>query len=430
MADVKLRYGQGTVTLRIPDANLAQEVQPRKEQASKDITGVVRRALDTPMGLTFQETIRNRRVCVLVEDGTRSEPQEVLIDELTRKMGLAKELTFIIATGSHETDSARNREIIKAINTSCQTHKLRKYRVLVHDAHQSAARFLGKTSRGTPVHLNEAAVEQDAFVVAADMKNHYFAGYSNPVKDFLPGICAFATIEANHSLALDPNSTFGRHALHPDSARRNNPLAEDMVEAMTLILAGRPAFALVTITSGPYILWAGSGDLAKVTAEGMRKIDETTSFTLSPTDRIIVSPGGFPEDESLYNAQRGLELTKNAVRDGGEILFLAECAKGVAPTPDARAHFFDYLTQPLPKVFASIKKEYKLYTHKAYKFAELIQRVKHIWMHTALDQSQVSAAHLDFAPDPQRLVDSWLRSDPDTQILVFHDANKIAVYAG
>jgi nickel-dependent lactate racemase len=354
----------------------------------------------------------------------------VLIDELARKMGSAKQLTFIIATGSHETDSARNREIIKTINASCQTHKLQNHRVLVHDALQSATRLLGKTSRGTPVHINEAALEQDAFVVAADMKNHYFAGYSNAVKDFLPGICAFTTIEANHSLALHPDSTFGRHPLHPDSTRRKNPLAEDMVEAMNLILGGRPAFVLATITSGPYILWAGSGDLAKVTAEGMHRIDETTSFTLPPTDRIIVSPGGFPEDESLYNAQRGLELTKNAVRDGGEILFLAECAKGVAPTPNARAHFFDYLTQPLPRVFATIKKKYKLYTHKAYKFAELIRRVKHIRMHTMLDPSQVFAAHLDFAPDPQGVVDSWFRADPSTQILVFHDANKIAVYAG
>jgi nickel-dependent lactate racemase len=430
MADVKLRYGQGLETLRIPDKNLVQEVQPRKEQASKDVSGIVRRALETPIGLTLEDTIRNRRVCILVEDGTRSEPQEVLIDELARNMGPAKELTFIVATGSHETDSARNRQITKAINTSCQTHKLRKYQVLVHDAHQSAAHLLGKTRRGTPVYVNTAALEQEAFVIAADMKNHYFAGYSNPVKDFLPGICAFATIEANHSLALDPNSTFGRHPFHPDAARRNNPLAEDMVEAMNLILAGRPAFVLATITSGPYILWAGSGDLAKVTTQGVRKIDDTASFTLTPTDRIILSPGGFPEDESLYNAQRGLELTKNAVRDGGEILFLAECAKGVAPTPDARAHFFDYLTQPLPKVFASIKKKYKLYTHKAYKFAELIQRVSHIWMHTALDPAQVTAAHLDFAPDAQRVVDGWLRSDPGTQILVFHDANKIAVYAG
>jgi hypothetical protein len=50
-------------------------------------------------------------------------------------------------------------------------------------------------------------------------------------------------------------------------------------------------------------------------------------------------------------------------------------------------------------------------------------------MHTALDPSQVSAAHLDFAPDPQGVVDSWLRVDPSSQILVFHDANKIAVYA-
>ena len=427
--EVQLKYGKGHIQLHIPEDNFAGIIQPRKGQASKDITGRVRQALEEARP-SLEEIVARRRVCVLVEDGTRAEPHEVLIEEIARGLVAARDLTFIVATGSHEPDSMRNREIVKAIHGSCHRHGISSYRVVVHDALKSQFTLLGETSRGTRVRVNKAALGHDVFVVAADMKNHYFAGYSNALKDFLPGICDYAAIEANHSLALEPESTFGRHPLHPNPARRSNPVAEDMLEATRLILGECPAFVLAAVTSGPYILWASGGDLYDVTAEGIRRVDEAASFTVNPTRHIIVSPGGAPQDESLYNAQRGLELTKNAVIDGGEILFLAECPKGVAPTPAARTHFYDQLTQPLPQVLSSIRRKYKLYTHKAYKFAELIQRVKRIWIHTTLPQDQVKSAHLAPAPNPQAVIDEWIGRDPHTRILIFNEANKIAIYTG
>jgi nickel-dependent lactate racemase len=428
MPDVKLRYGPGDITLKIPKHNLSEVVQPRKQDASKDISGVIRRALDTPIELTLTETITNHRVCVLIEDGTRAEPHEVLIEELASHLGAAKELTFIITTGSHKVDSPRNHQITQAIRSSCQRHNLPHYQIHIHDALNSPCTPLGTTSRGTVVSVNNFALNQDAFVIAADMKNHYFAGYSNAIKNFLPGICTYSTIETNHALALDPDSTFGRHPLHPNPLRRTNPCAEDMLEATHMILGDNPAFLLATITSGPYILWAASGNLAQVTAEGIQRIDEAASFTVTPTDHIIVSPGGLPQDESLYNAQRGLELVKNAVRDKGEILFLAECPKGAAPTPKARKFFYDYLTKPLPTILPSIKEKYVLYSHKAGKFAELIQRVRKIWIYSALAEKDVEAVHLYPTSNPQIVVDNWIGANPDVQILAFDEANKIAVH--
>ena len=428
MAKLQFRYGQGQIDLQIPDTNLGEVVQPRKQAATKDVSGTVRQALENPMGISLTETITNRRVCVLIEDGTRAEPHEVIVSELTRLLEPARDLTFIITTGSHEPNSVRNQEIIKAIHQSCQQNNLKRYRVITHDALTSKCKLVGTTSRGTEVRVNAEVLNLEAFVVAADMKNHYFAGYSNVIKNFLPGLCDFAAIEANHSLALEPESTFGRHPFHPNSSRRTNPVAEDMLEAMKLIMGARPGFLLGTVTSGSYILWAGSGTFELVTANGIRVIDESSSFTVPMTDYIIVTPGGFPQDESLYNAQRGLELTKNAVRDNGEVLLLAECPKGIAPTPKAQEFFYDYLIKPIPEMMSAIKTQYRLYTHKSWKFGELIQRLKRIWLFTALDQGQVETAHLHYTQDPQHLINTWIKNDPSALIHVFHDANKIAVY--
>ncbi len=429
MAQIRLRYGQETIQLKIPERNLAQIIQPRKQQASKDISGVIRQALGNPQNLTLKETVLKRNVGVLIEDGTRAEPHEIIIEELARLLSPAKTLTFIITTGSHEPYSKRNQEIVQAIHASCKKHHLEPYQVIIHDGIKSPCRPIGKTSRGTTVNINENILNLEAFVVAADMKNHYFAGYSNAIKNFLPGICNFATIEANHRLALDPQSTFGHHPLHPNPSRRTNPVAEDMLEAANMITQDRPLFVLATITSGSYILWAGSGNLTDVTAEGFTHIDSATSFTIPATNHIIVSPGGNPQDESLYNAQRGLELTKNAINDNGEILLLAQCPKGTAPTPKAKEFFYDYLTQPIPQIIQQIQHHYKLYSHKSFKFAELIQRLRKIWIHTALKREEVERAHLFYAANPQKVVDGWVENDVEAQIVVFDEANKIAVYA-
>ena len=84
-------------------------------------------------------------------------------------------------------------------------------------------------------------------------------------------------------------------------------------------------FTLSVVSSSGKLVWADAGQLEPVIAGGIEVLDETASFTVQPTPKIIVSPGGYPQDKSLYHAQRGLELTKNAVLDDGEVLFLAEC---------------------------------------------------------------------------------------------------------
>ena len=175
-------------------------------------------------------------------------------------------------------------------------------------------------------------------------------------------------------------------------------------------------------------MWAGAGDPEPVTVLAMELLDETSSFTVTPQTRIVVSPGGYPQDKSLYHAQRAIELTKNAVVDGGQILFLAECRDGVAPE-SAIENFYNKLTAPIDEVISSISGKYHLYEHKAFKFAELLKRVPRVRMYSKLDQDTVEAAHLERVEDPQSVIDEWIKENPEVKILVLDKGNKIAVYA-
>ena len=196
---------------------------------------------------------------------------------------------------------------------------------------------------------------------------------------------------------------------------------------MEMIARDAKIFLLAIVTSNRKLVWAGAGDSMPVTASAMDLLDKTSSFTVTPRTKIVVSPGGYPQDKSLYHAQRALELTKNAVTDGGEILFLAECRDGIAPE-SAIENFYNKLTAPLDDVIKSINGKYHLYEHKAYKFAELLKRVSRIRMHSKLNQETIEAAHLEQVEDPQTVIDEWIKNDPDVKILVLDKGNKIAIY--
>lgn len=425
---IEVTYGDSKIPIDIPEKNFAGKVVPKEVRTIQDIQAELNRVLTNPHGPSLEELARSKSVCVLVEDHTRDEPHWDLLTAVVPRLKDANRVTFMITTGSHEVDHPENLKIVKIIERISDENDLNEYMVKINDCRDPEVVNIGKTTRGTPVIISSAAADHDLYVPIADMKAHYFAGYSNALKDFLPGICAFATIEANHAMALDPNSTFGRHPYHPDEKKRNNPLADDMREAMEMITKDAKVFTLAVITNGPKLIWADAGNIKTVTSAGIEVLDETASFTVKPETCIIVSPGGYPQDKSLYHAQRAMELTKNAVKDKGEVLFIAECKDGVAPE-EAIENFYNRLTAPLDDVINSISSTYRLYEHKAYKFAELMKRISKIKMYTALDKKTVEAVHMEKVYDVQKVIDGWISKNPKVKILVLDKGNKLAVYA-
>ncbi len=424
---VKISYGDSPVELEIPEKNFVDKIVPKTLEIKDNTLQVLNEAMNSS-DMRLQNISEGKSVCVMIEDHTRSEPHKELIETLAAHLTKAKFVQFVIATGTHEVEHPENIEILDAIKESADKHNL-NYDAYIHDGLNGDFVEVGTTSFGTKVKVDRKCIGHDLYVAAADMKAHYFAGYSAPVKDFLPGICAFETVEHNHSFAIHDNATFGRHPMHSDVHRRSNPVAEDMVEAMNLIINKAPVFVLGVITSSRKIIWAKAGDINKVSTEAFDVLDEIASFTVEPVDRIIVSPGGYPFDLSIYASQRALELTKNAIKEGGEILFLAECRDGIAPNQEAKELFYDKLAQPIPKVIEDISQKYKLYTHKAYKFARLIQKVNKIWMYTALPKEVVEKIHLYKIEDPQSIIDKWIQENPDVKILVFDKASKLTIYS-
>jgi len=424
---VDLHYGKRILPLQIPEANVGPIIRPWQEEGKPDNAALLRQAMAGDDVAHFQNEIAGRRLCVLLDDGTRDNPFEDIFGQLFGVLRKSSFVRFLICTGTHDPDTPENESIKEQITQAVGKAGIADFEVHAHDCDHDRFVDAGRTSRGTRVLSNALVDDAEAFLVLSHVKVHYFAGYSNSVKNFVPGICAFETAEQNHSLALDDKSTFGVHPWHGDASRRANPLAEDGLEGMRLIVKNRPVYTLTTITTSRQIRWARFGPVEQVTAEAFAAVDQKNTHTVTPRGRLIVSPGGLPNDIDLYIAQRALELTKNAVTDGGEILFLAACPNGIGEKKTME-NFYDRLTLPLDEVLKSIQNEYKLYSHKPYKFAQLIRRLRRIWMYSELSDAVVEAAHLYPTGDPQAVVDGWLAEQPNAKITIVDGANKIALY--
>ena len=202
----------------------------------------------------------------------------------------------------------------------------------------------------------------------------------------------------------------------------------DQLEGMKLITGDRKVHAFVTISASGRIQWAGFGSAEDVCQRAFDESDKLNATTVKPVDRLIVSPGGLPNDVDLYIAQRALELTKAAVTDGGEVLFLAACPKGVGEQ-HTRKNFYDRLVKPISEILDSIESKYALYSHKPYKFAVMIENLRRLWIYSEIPDDMIEAAHLYPTNSPQAVIDAWLTEDPDTKIMIVDGANKIAIHA-
>lgn len=339
----------------------------------------------------------------------------------------ARSVQFLIATGWHDLDSKGNRRMIESIHTMLEDFDFPEYDIHASDGEKDDFIDIGLTRRGTPVRVNERSALCEVFLVITEMRNHAVAGYSTPLMNFLPGICSTETITQHEALALDERSTFGAHPFHPDSRRRNNPLSEDVWEAVQMILRRRPVLALAVTTNHNRLQWAKVGALTETITAGIKIVDATASSSLPPADFMIVSPGGYPEDESFHAAIHALVLAKNGVKAGGELLLLAACESSVG-LQKRNSDFYDLLTQPLAEASRRIEAQYSLGSYKAHQLIQMLQRLAAIHVHSGLPNEIIERARMLACDAPQQVVSKWLASQPEAKINVFDDARRLAIY--
>jgi nickel-dependent lactate racemase len=424
---VKIPYNKSFIELEIPEKNITNLIGSEETLIPGSNVEKLEIAFRSNEETPIAKIVENKKIVLIVEDHTREVPFADRFNVLFPLLNSAKQMKVFIATGTHDGEVDDNYRILSLIEEKAGKFNLEIDKIVIHNCHSDEFYYAGTTTIGNDIYVNKEIQDAEIIIILSDMKNHYFAGYSNPLKSLLPGICKYETIERNHALTLNEKATFGRHPLHPDKNRRDNPLAQDMFEGFNLIVGDRPVFVLGTICKNNRIQWAKFGSLEEVSTEGMLQVDALSSVQVESTDKIIISSGGYPNDESLYISQRALELSKNAVKDGGEILFISGCANGIGPKKSVR-NFYEPLKEDIDTILNKLSEKYIMYSHKTYKFAQLIQRMKSIYFYTELSENEIESIHLRPTNSPQEIVNSWLKKNEYVKINIFTEGNKVAVY--
>ena len=366
----------------------------------------IRDAIADPINSRSFKSFLNdaKKVLVIVNDATRPTPTkkilEFIFDDLSKT-----DFNFIIATGAHR--GPTEEEYVQIFGAFYE--KIRN-RIIVHDARADKDMvFLGTSTNGTPMYVNKAGVEADKIIIISSVEPHYFAGYTGGRKSFLPGIAGYKTIEMNHKLALSPKAK----ALALDG----NPVHEDMMDAIKTVK--QEIFSIMTVLEKHHKVYATCcGHIHDSFHAAITLANEVFAAPLKEKADIVVSVVKFPQDIDLYQAQKGIDNAKLALKKGGILILVAKCRHGIGGKA-----FADLLgSSDTPRAaLETIEKGYVLGYHKAAKMAE-IGLWAEMWGVTDVAPEIISKLFIRPFSSLQDAVDAALeKKGPDATVLFLMD---------
>lgn len=316
MKKIKLAFGSGKLEPEFPEKNISSIILPSEPETKGDAETLIRKALQNPIGSQRLSEIvgPESKIAVIVSDVTRPTPTTKILPPLLEELYLggakAENITIVFALGLHRQQTEEeSRKLVGA-------EIYEKIRCIQHDT--GHCRHIGETSRGTPIEVLEEVLDSDVVVGTGGIEFHYYAGYSGGAKSVLPGVSSEKSVLTNHQMMIEENAVSGRV---------DGPVRQDMEEAAGV--AGLDFILNVVLDSRKEIVAAVAGDYIEAHRKGTEVVDSMYKIEVEPADAVIVSCGGYPKDMNLYQANKALDNATQAVKNGGSIILVAECAEGI-----------------------------------------------------------------------------------------------------
>ncbi len=319
---VDLAFGKTGLAVDLPEGYRYRVLEARSAQPLPDPAGAIEQALDTPIAAPpLAELARGKRsAAISICDITRPAPNRITLPPILRRLeaaGIPRDgITILIATGLHR--GATEAEIREIAGEEVAAN----YRVVNHNARVLGEhRYLGDTSSGTPVHIDERFVAADLHITAGFIEPHLMLGYSGGRKLVAPGLAAQETIKVLHS------PRFMRDRRTCEGSIDGNPLHRELIEIARM---ARHDFLLdVSLALDRRIAAVFAGQPERAHAEGVRFVSRVMLERLEePVDAVITTSAGYPLDLTFYQSLKGITAAQHILKPGGRILLFAACQEG------------------------------------------------------------------------------------------------------
>jgi nickel-dependent lactate racemase len=321
LKEYSLPYGKDYLKLKIEEERIVNLLESHLEQyiPGKSQLEIVKDSLENPTGSKKLSELAagKNNVVIIASDHTRPVPSKIIMPLMLqeiRKGNPDAKITILISTGCHR--ETTKEELIDKFGPEI----VESEKIVVHDSLNSEVVYLGKLPSGGNLLINKIAVEADLLCSEGFIEPHFFAGFSGGRKSVLPGIASRTTVLANHcSRFIDSdNSRTGK--------LENNPIHADMLFGAK---KAKLAFICnVIINSKKEVVYAVSGDVDSAHRKGVEFLRNYCEVKAPKTDIAISTNGGYPLDQNIYQAVKGMTAAEAAVRKDGVIIMLAKSEDG------------------------------------------------------------------------------------------------------
>ncbi len=314
-------YGKEFLKLEVADERVQGVLVSNLHhyEAEKDPLTLVEEALANPIGSPkLSELARGKKNIVLIaSDHTRPVPSKVIVPPMLREIREGNpdaDITILISTGCHR--GTTEQELIDKFGEEIVS----KEKIVVHDCDDSPLVHLGTLPSGGDLIVNKLVADADLVCSEGFIEPHFFAGFSGGRKSILPGIASRTTVMANHcsEFIADPHARTG--------ILEGNPIHKDMVWAART--AKLTFICNVVINAEKKAIFAVAGDLEEAHKAGCDFLSSLCKVDAKPADIVITSNGGYPLDQNIYQAVKGMTAAEASVKPGGVIIMLAKSNDG------------------------------------------------------------------------------------------------------
>lgn len=418
---VTLAYGESGLEIELPGKRTTV-IAPAHRPPEADPESAVREALRTPLaGPPLREVARHgRTVAISVCDGTRPQPRRLVIPLLLEELSDVVDMddvVVLIATGTHR----GNQE--DELREMLGEEVLERVRVLNHDSRDpSSLSWIGELGAGVPVWLNREWVDADIRITTGLVEPHFFAGFSGGPKMVAPGLAGLETVLTLHDAARigHPNARWG--------ITEGNPIHDD-VRAIAAVTG--PDFTLDAVVDDRQRLVRAFGGELRAAHRAACVAAKATAMrsVLAPFDVVVTSNSGFPLDQNLYQAVKGMSAAAQVAKPGGTIVCAAECRDGF---PDHGSYREELTASASPQALLDeiASRQQTVPDQWQIQIQARIQVAARVVMHTScLSDDELASAHLEQTDDIERTVAEALSAaGPDARVCVLPEGPQTIPY--
>jgi nickel-dependent lactate racemase len=398
---VHLQYGTTGLDVDLPGRHVdvvAPRFVPGLPDEQMAFLAAVRAPLDAaPLAETVKAT---DRVAIVIPDITRPLPTDRLLPWVLAELAHVPldRITIVNGTGSHRVNTPAELAAMVGPGVSGRV------RIVNHDSHDPATLVeVGTGIDGQPVRFNRTYAEADRRLVLGFIEPHFMAGFSGGYKGVFPAVADIGAIMRYHDARTigDPRSTWGVLDGNPTQARIRHDGALLPVDFCVNVTLNRDRAITAFFCGSP---------LAAHDA-GCRASRAAAMVACARRYPIVVTTNsGYPLDQNLYQAVKGMSAGAQVVADGGLIVAAARCNDGFPAHGNFRRLLLEHAT-PAALLETIHQPGYLVYDQWEAQLLALMRVRARIALLSELDDDEVRAAFLepihDVADAVRRALDEY-----------------------